>query len=385
MFNFFEKHLKSRSDVGVIFVLFFSLGYNKKFAYVPALVLFLSFAIQKMVEKGRVFYSDSRRSLYVGFGYILLITVCHFSPYTTILSPTKNVLKINSVICLTLFIQTYWSKEVVRRVVSFFLAGIIFDLIIYVLYNMLFKEGAYAMIHDPYSDKIENSPRLANQLALCCSFLLPYLFSKATSRWIWSGSFIILVLFSYFGFYLKARSFIALVTLSLIILPFCFKKIINFKRVLIGELIVIVSFLFFLFSTEIGDNILSRIGNVGFKRLELFKDAFGKLFFYPFGGYSPSGEFSNSHWYHNYFLDIARLCGYGGLLLAIVLFLYSLVNLIKMYSKISTRDESMFIYIFILAFTLMQQDVIIEGNPILLLTFIMCSLFLIDKTKNLKS
>jgi hypothetical protein len=133
-----------------------------------------------------------------------------------------------------------------------------------------------------------------------------------------------------------------------------------------------------LFSTNIGETILTRILNSGFKRLDLFNDAFSKFYRYPFGGFSPSGDLSNIQWYHNYFIDICRLCGFGGLILAATLSLYSFYWLIKNYPRLKSREESFIIYIFMLAFGLMQQDVIIEGNPVLLLIFIMCSIFLIE-------
>lgn len=366
----------------MLLVAFFSIGFNHKYIYGPALGLTLLFIIYDIFSKRMVL-----RWKVLGYYSLLccFLALVYQSPYLKVLGAKKIFIKQLAAATLSLYplsLKSLENRKLTYKYLISYILGFSLDMLIYVLYNLFVEAGARGKIYVPFSKKVENSPRLANSIAFCSSFFLPFFLKvKRSPVRIVFISFMIIV-FTYFGVYLKARSYFVLLMLSLVLIPFVFdvSKVKKYWAIITG--VVITIFLGFSIYLESGKELISRFNKLGIARYLLFKDGFTHLLKNPSGGFSPSLEVGKLSWFHNIFLDTARLSGVIGLL---ILILVHFLSIYFVYKNLKRRfNELIILWAMILSFLLMQQDVILEGNYSLFSVFIISSIFICAKNQKVE-
>ncbi|CAH6889196.1 conserved membrane hypothetical protein [Vibrio chagasii] len=166
----------------------------------------------------------------------------------------------------------------------------------------------------------------------------------------------LLILFSMF-----AHEFYNVKPSKKIIFVFCF--------FIISGLIINYSYLSFDFS----ENRLISSG-LESRRFLHWKDGLNKMFDYPFGGFKVDPSIEHVNYFHNIVIDSARVYGWFAILLIVIIF----TSQIYVIYKYNVKNILRFLFVFIFLTLIMMQDVVIEGNFLLLalslfISFLSCS------------
>ncbi len=364
---------------GLLLGAFFSLGMNKVYLYAIFLILIPVIAFNDWYQKNLSF----KRNEYLLFLlFLILLISVYFSPYVNVLGAKKIFLKLVAGALLCLYVN---SVKVLKFNNSIYLVmyiwGVVADMSVYLIFNTFIKLGSYGKIYVPFTEQVENSPRVANLMAFCSAFFLPLLLKLRKQLFLSLLIFIVIVSFTYFGIMLKARSYILLLLISFILAPFIFirkrkQKTLWFSLMaLIGAVISVL-----LLNTRNGLYLIKRFQNPSMARLKLLKDGVYQIMSNPFGGHSPSKDIIDIPWFHNLYLDISRTSGFLGLSLIIIITIITFKN-IKL-GKGSSEERKVYLWSVLLSFILMQQDVILEGNYTLFAIFMMASLLATSYSRN---
>ena len=298
----------------------------------------------------------------------------YLSPNIKVIGPNKLLVKMLLINFLCLYVNSLkkYSLDKLKYLMAF-VGGTTALMVLYISYNIFIKTGGRSLIYNPFSNKIENSPYISNLIALSSSFYLPFLFIwKDKAKKILTVSLI--GLFTYFAVLLKARAYVILFVFSLIILLTSLivkKKIKTSIIIFFLSLISLLSFM--LFSTKNGLELIERFQESSFVRLYLIKDGINQFLQNPFGGFSPSKNILDTPWFHNIFLDTARLSGFPGLFVLFLIIFYILLNI---YRENLNSSRKMILWGWILSLILMLQDVVLEGIAALFIVFMMSSFFM---------
>jgi hypothetical protein len=106
-----------------------------------------------------------------------------------------------------------------------------------------------------------------------------------------------------------------------------------------------------------------------------------EFWFHPFGGMTNRLADSSYQgtWFHNVFMDNARL---GGIIPVFALVFATVYILSSIFKKVKISHYMFYFVSFITAFLLMQQDVVVEGSPHLLIIMYLTGLLMLSKSKN---
>src|SRR5690606_25575294 len=118
---------------------------------------------------------------------------------------------------------------------------------------------------------------------------------------------------------------------------------------------------------------LSRLdGSLESARFLLWKDGVIKLLTHPIGGFDVDQTIDPVQWFHNVFLDSARLAGWMPVLSLIAFVFYSF------WLYLNKRNEYYLFagFVFSIVFVIMQQDVVIEAMVRLLVLLYFCAILL---------
>ncbi|EAT9997616.1 hypothetical protein C2P65_22605 [Salmonella enterica subsp. enterica] len=353
----------------ILLLSFFFSGFSLYTVFIPLLFLtiLLSLHKNKALYFGRL--AASANILFI----ILFILFVFFIGEDRLLleKPFKYAAYIIFMIfCLTLLLLN--NIEYAQKAILFFIFGIFLRAEIIVIYSFLDPSGVYGYgkLLDPFNHEEINSPGISNSLAMVFVFLLVVFEPKTLARKIFLILAYPLLLLS--SIFLGGRAFFIIAILGLV---YQYKNNRNIKAIiflLFSALGFLVLFFIMFKDAPVFEKyfnlIFERFGSEGLKsaRFELIQDGISKFFMYPFGGFTPyASEYSGS-WYHNIYLDSARVAGF----LPLIMFLISNIILFSCYFKCKKRNhKNKYFFLSVITLIIMCQDVILEGNMMLLICY----------------
>ena len=376
-------------DYYFILISFFALGFNKFIFYLPFFSLYIAIRFFKKVnvisnEKKSILSEIHLSKSYLILTFLMIFSIAplYIIGYTDlqINSPIKSIV----VMFFAVFVGGYFlqnqSQLLQYQLISLYIIGLGLESLAITAYSYLNGSGqyGYGLLYNPFSGHLINSPGVSNTLTLLSSLLIYFVF-KSNYLILKFISLLMFFVTLFFAVFLGGRTFFIIVFLS-----FIFILIFTIKAKYILNIISLL-FLVFLFILLIVSNVegLSHyidftIGRMaqGFEsvRFQHYAHGLNELFYYPFGGFSVDKNIENTHYFHNVFLDNARLAGWlpiASLLTMVIYILSSILNKRKEYFLFG-------IVIFFTSFLLIQQDVIIEGNYRILVVMYFSGILLLN-------
>lgn len=265
-------------------------------------------------------------------------------------------------------------KEILQKyhLISFYILGVGIKSIIIVAYSALENPVlyGYALLYDPILDKEINSPNVNIALAVFSVFLL--IEAMLSKKIIIKAMFLMgLALAIAAAIFTGGRAFFIILGISMVLVFAFDEKNKVFKNIIKITLIVALFGLITIVTTETQtferqiDTFNDRIDSgISSGRYELYEFGLQQILLHPFGGFTTLST-SDTPYFHNLFLDIAKIGGWIPMLC--MLFMMGFV-FIKIFScremfNIKRKLTVMFICVFIL----MQQGVIVEGDTRILM------------------
>lgn len=343
--------------------------------YVPALLV-LGIAELPKVKRFRI----EKELCIMALSYLALLILIFFVGETSLANPNRVFLKLFVGFGLALYAASQFQIKEHVIFLSAYILGVGVDQSILVSYSYWidFDRYGYGLLLDPYSGKEVNSPGASNLLAMCFGYFFPLAMAKRYRKVTFVFCIILLGIICMLAFQLKARSFVVVLLMTLFITPFLFFRLWGgLKRYALmcassGSLL-----LGYFLGSPGGEQFLARFSSLHSNtRIKLLLEGVPDLFKHPLGGFLPPKDIYDGIWFHNLFLDIGRIAGWVG-----VLGLFSSLFLLGyfVYRKRIWRQREFPLYIWtsFICFTLMMQDVVIEGSFQLLLAFFIASVFML--------
>ncbi len=343
----------------ILIMFFFSLGLNKFILYLPFFILFIALNYKE------VFSPDYFLKLKPFFIFTVLIF---------------------SVICIVIFgggLLLYPYRSLVVMGFAFFGAGVIFyqslskrSLILSYLFGVFVEccviifasyiKGGYGHggLWSPFSGSVINSPLVSSMMSIfgCVSYYVLCHGKLSVKGFI----FLVILLVSILsGFYLKGRAFFIIFFLgSLYSHLFLFIKGRSQKGLSLFALLMVTVFLFYLSSQEFRYEFLHVVGRFkegldSSSRGELYINGFLQMLSHPLGGFGVDEKFVSVKWFHNFWIDSARIGGWAPIVLFFSAYAY-LLRRVKV--NILCLENALEKLIILASLAVMFQEVIIEGD-----------------------
>ena len=283
------------------------------------------------------------------------------------------------------FSQQMLNKKM--ELLKYFLMGFFTMGITIVIFSFLTNPASYGYgkLISPFSDEEFNSPGISNSLALTSSYFLLSIFVQKNTM-AWKIISLCIVVLSFLGaIYTSGRAFFVIFILTYTTLLVYLVKL-NFKKALFLIFISIFMIIITNYSIKNLDYFdkrfeltLMRIELEGLssERFSLAVDGIEKSVYYPFGGFMVNTLICNTLWFHNIFLDSARVAGLFPVFILLIIFLFTF----KFLFYKSKEGDILPVWSFMITFLLMQQDVIIEGNYKIFFVFYLSCIALLDSGK----
>jgi hypothetical protein len=231
----------------------------------------------------------------------------------------------------------------------------------------------YGALLDPFNSIEMNSPAVSNALALFYVTLL-YLVHNIKNNFKKKALTLMLIVIILCAIYLGGRTFFVIIFLAHAMFLISFRKLINKTKALFYLILATLLIWYLAINIDslsvILETSMDRFEKKGVSsvRFDLLVYGLSTFWEYPFGGMmtalSDSGY--GGVWFHNVFLDNARL---GGYIPTFSLFFTVLFILTSVGIKRKTEYFRFYFLLFITVLLLMQQEVIIEGSSYLLVLF----------------
>lgn len=245
------------------------------------------------------------------------------------------------------------------------------------IYSFYLGGYGYGLLYDFYSRQEVNSPGISNQLTACLIYFLVMLFGvrKITHKQkiIYGFSLCFGIVL---GFFLGGRFlFVALVAASLLlILKASFYKFFSFILFIFS--VVFLGYYFF------SDNVyfslvLERLSSGGSNHLRLLHiiDGINQFQSSPYGGFYVNKMIEDTHWFHNIFLDSAKVFGFIIIIPLFVMVLSFFFLAVRGYISGEKIEISIMSFSILL---IMMQDVVMENNFLILMIYFLFSCGLIN-------
>lgn len=279
----------------------------------------------------------------------------------------KSYLPLVLLTLTTLIFFICYSKgaELSFRILQSYTMGMFVKSLLTVLYSLWHggESYGYGMLLDPLSGQIVNSPAYVALLSISFAFFYSSIFSgcslstKKINIAVCAFSFLLAI-------YLGGRSFFVVVLFTIMLNFILFKSSRRPSFVLFLAIMAVMFIIAISISPVLQDKInfiLLRFTNSGLEspRFLLWQDAINKLPEYPFGGFSVDTMIEYTYWYHNLWFDTARLGGWLGLCLLVLLNIYFLTyGLVIRKNNIYSKHM---LIVHLLSLAVMSQEVILEG------------------------
>lgn len=260
--------------------------------------------------------------------------------------------------------SSFYSEDLMEKIIFSFFLGACFRVFITVVYSYFTSDKyGYGLIFDPLRGYETNSPGYSNTLIIPTCFFI-YCFSKRYFKII----SIIIVIFSFCSaVFLGGRFFfVGIVIFSISSLFFLNgTRKVHFLMIFISILLII---LFYFNGNEMIHFLIERFlsGGSNSNRISHLKDGFNLLLEHPLGSFFVPTSVESTHWFHNIYLDVGKVGGILLVLCLILINLYSFVNLFLFNNRV-------WFLLSIISILVMGQDVILEGNYNIFLSYIFIS------------
>lgn len=364
---------------------FFFLGINKVSIYLP---LFIVYFLLKLLsdEKSNLYNKKCLVNACVMLIYLIFLFIFGVD-YLTLDFP-YNTLLLNVVFMFfTAEVMCGAEDEKKKTMLLSYLLGIAVDSLSIVLYSYMTDSSlyGYGRLVSPFSNIELNSPGVSNILSLCFVFFLYFAINSPFYLYKLFCSLGVLI-FLAAAFFLGGRAFFIIAIFSFayyLIGDLSFKSI--FKYIVVSLFIVLPMFLLLSSNEHVIDYfdfVFSRFSSSGLEsnRYSHYLHGIEMLPLYPFGGFSVNTDIEYTKWFHNIFLDTARVSGW--LPLALILFYFTYIFVV-LFNEDNFKEKNRTVYkcLFLSAFLLMLQDVIIEGNIRVLFVSYMASQVLLSRNR----
>lgn len=290
--------------------------------------------------------------------------------YLTLPTPFLTLMRYCFLIFIVFYLLVFYP---INNLICFFLylcISIIFFTFFVSSYTLFLniysgRSLGYGHIYNPIHSIYVPSPKIALQATLSTSIII--LFFKIQKK----IKIIIFMLSLCVVLFLQSRASVLLLIVTLV--PFLFnlknKKIYYFIFIILG----------FIFTYALLNNTFDdyRIAKSIFesKRFLHWEDGIYKFVSHPFGGFSINKEIEDVNYFHNIFLDSARIYGWFSTLLLSTFFLLS-------FSSLKIYKDKKYYTLYIVSFLILNQDVIIEGNfQLFLMMYIFSTILIFRKNK----
>lgn len=351
--------------------------------YIPKyLILFVPiWIVSKILSGTKLSLRIKNDFLIVFFVYFIIFSCLWLGKEYIYLSNPNTVLPLY--ICIFLlygYIFSNYSDEARVNCISFFVLGMFLNVVYIACYNYIFinSETGYGHLFNPITKKYINSPAWSLMLALAGSYFILLLLYVQKYR-IKLIIFILFFISIFFGFYLGGRAFFVIYALSITL--FLIGTVKSFSKLLFYSilLLVLVSVFTYIIVEQYPEiiQVFDKRFEKGLEspRFSLWKDGFHKMIANPFGGFTVDQSIDNVRYFHNFWLDTARVSG----LFPVVISL-SLISL-TFVSVFLGRGKYRFLYtsFSIVCLALMFQDVIVEGAWRILFVFYLINIGMLSK------
>jgi hypothetical protein len=250
-----------------------------------------------------------------------------------------------------------------------FLLGIFMYSASVILYSYFLDSNRYGYRHlfNPFIGKYVSSTNYSNNIALTfCAGIAVFCFNR--NRILKSVSALV-VLFSFLGVFITlGRTYWVVVITFLILFPF-FSKL-SYKKLAISLISIVSLFLlsYLIYHFALPDNLVLKYDRYMLNRLQsllhadniryrLWTEGIAAIFKYPMGGYVPVSV--NHYWFHNIWLDTARVAGVIPLILFVIINFYTFF---LWYYVRNDSEKNVFILLSIVTLMIMGQDLVIENR-----------------------
>lgn len=364
-----------RTGRAISFLLYsavFLLGLGFHVAYIFILLLIFS------VRPGYLLRPSFNKSFLVLF---LLISVFLLPQYlvgysqVTLDNPIASMLSVMfSIVMFGLLLQQL-PPVIIRNSIVFFVVGVGVEALITVVYSFIDEPYfyGYGRLYNPFHDREENSPGAALKIACLSSVGIWFIFNnKSLYKKIALLAFVSFL--TLLAAWLASRAYFVILFFALVLCVFINLRLKNIIIVVMLGGLGLISFyaLFQNFDASIFSQLSRFDGGLESARFLLWKDGVVKLLTHPIGGFDVDQTIDPVQWFHNVFLDSARLAGWMPVLSLIAFVFYSF------WLYLNKRNEYYLFagFVFSIVFVIMQQDVVIEAMVRLLVLLYFCAILL---------
>jgi len=277
----------------------------------------------------------------------------------------------------------YQKYEIKLNLLGFYLFGLFLDNFIITAYSFFNNPllYGYGMLISPFSNEEINSPGVSSMLAISFSYFYFFAIYKKENIFIKMLSIIVIVISLGCAIFLGGRMFFIVAFITVI---FYFITHVSVKNLVLFFLVCIsvgymISMNEYLASKL--DFTINRFVNEGLHslRFQHYLQGLEMFFLHPLGGFEVDTSIEDTKWYHNIFLDTARVAGWIPILFFLAALLYTAKYLTY---KNKSLDISLPFWVATTSFLIMQQDVVLEGGVRSLLVLFYSSYILIDSKKD---
>lgn len=368
--------------------LFFLIG-----LYIPSIIFgFIPIWFFYKIFLERKIKSTIKKSfLFVFLAFFIYFILMSFNMDLLYMSNPYTVIPFYILIfLLTGFLLTQHDNIGRKKCLTAFSLGILSSVYTVLIYNYFFigQPSLYGELYNPMTSSYVNSPGWSLMLVMVsCYFtgLIIYiknpLYKLATTLQIISALF--------FAAYLGGRAFFIIYLFFIVFFLFFLfknKNLINLLGYFIF-FILLLSFVYYFISNYF-TNILTIISyrfeqGISSPRFNLWIDGFDKMLKNPFGRFYVDTNIDNVKYFHNFWLDTARISGWFPTIIMISLNIYVLA---KGYQKKEHTFNILYLLMNIICLIIMMQDVILEALwRILLFYYITCICLLSNNSKITKT
>ena len=348
-------------DHYLLYLSFLFLGFNKVYLYLPLLALFY-FLKLPIILNIRI---NKKFTILL---FLMLLSVLPLMTVGLNNLTIENPIIVLSVLFISIvlagFALQYQNQHVKYIAIMLYILGVGVESLIIAGYSFLTDPilYGYGKVLNPFSGDEMNSPGTSNNLAILAILLLYLIFFL--DNYLIKLFAIALVAITFAGaIFLGGRTFFVIVFIGIFLLAFSNLKIKNIAKILFY--IMLATVVLILVITQIEELqlylefTLNRFDNgLESNRFGHYAHGLSQILYYPFGGFTVDKSFEDTSWFHNVFLDNARIAGWLPVLALILGMGFIGLTIFKY------KDEyyRFGFVVFVITFLIMQQDVVIEGN-----------------------
>ncbi|EIU6868200.1 hypothetical protein L5169_002242 [Vibrio parahaemolyticus] len=280
-------------------------------------------------------------------------------------NPLLSITKYIVILSMMFYFAFFTSVEERRFFFTVFCLSMIINglIIIYYSYFLSLTTSSYfgyGRLFNPIHNVDTISPKIALSIL---APLISYCLLSQPNR---VALILILTLSIYAFVFVQSRiSIVISVIIFLTLLYYEYSKLKPSIKILLAFscLIIISGFMldYNCTSFDFSDNRLVSSG-LESKRFLHWKDGLNKIIAHPFGGFKVDPNIEHVNYFHNIIIDSARIYGWFAIFLIVSIFTTQVYIIYKYNRKNITR----LVFVFVFLTLIMMQDVVIEGNFLLL-------------------